>query len=361
MSKSEDPFLRQNSAIRKNTVHLAKTASIRTVEKMLPAASIVVVAFMLASFLKPEVPAFLNPDVPEVQISNDLITAKLLLPDPVTGYYRGVRFDWSGVISDLTYKGHHYFGKWFDRYEPTLHDAIMGPVDAFSPIGYDSARAGETFVKIGVGSVEKIADEPYAFVKPYRLVNGGKWKTQKKGKNAMEYEHVLNDAKCSYRYTKTLSLTKGKPELVINYRLRNTGTSPIETTVFNHNFFVMDDKPTGPGFSVIFPFTPEGESKGKATAAVLDGKTIRYTDVLNKGESFYIAPLTGFGTTATDYDLLVSNSETRTAVRIVGDQPIVRFVYWSAARTLCPEPYTLVSVAPGKEMQWKIVYTFIAD
>ena len=103
-------------------------------------------------------------DAPQSQISNGIITADLKLPDAKDGYYRGVRFDWSGVISDLTYKGHHYFGKWFERYEPTLHDAIMGPVDAYDPIGYDRAKPGEPFVKIGVGTVEKIADEPYAFV-----------------------------------------------------------------------------------------------------------------------------------------------------------------------------------------------------
>lgn len=305
--------------------------------------------------------AFVKSDFPEAEISNGLITAKLLLPDPSVGYYRGVRFDWSGAISDLTYKGHHYFGKWFDRYEPTLHDAIMGPVDAFDPIGYDSAKAGQTFVKIGVGAVEKIADEPYTFVKPYKLINGGSWKTQKKGKNSMVYEHVLSDPTCSYTYTKTVTLSKGKPEMVINYRLKNTGNHEINTRVFNHNFFVFDNQSIGSDFSVTFPFVPEGEPKGKATAALLDGKVIRYRETLNKGESFHVAPLTGFGETASDYDLLVSNSKTKTGVRIVGDRPIVRFVFWSAARTICPEPFIAVNVNPGEEMQWNITYTFLAE
>ncbi len=299
--------------------------------------------------------------LPESEISNGIISAKLLLPDAKDGYYRGVRFDWSGAISDLTYKNHHYFGKWFDRYEPTLHDAIMGPVDAYDPIGYDAARPGETFVKIGVGSVEKIADEPYAFAKPYKLIDGGSWRTKKKGKNAMQYEHTLKVPLCAYQYTKTIVLTPDKPEMVITYRLVNTGTTPIESRVFNHNFFVMDEQQTGPDFSVTFPFTLVGEPKGKTTAGVLDGKILRYTDVLNKGENYFVSPLTGFGTTANDYDLLVSNSKTKMSVHIVGDQPIVRFVYWSAARTLCPEPYTKVSVGAGKEMQWKITYTFAAD
>ncbi|HTF20162.1 MAG TPA: hypothetical protein VK658_18960 [Chryseolinea sp.] len=302
-----------------------------------------------------------KPETPEAQISNGIINATLLLPDAKDGYYRGVRFDWSGVISDLTFKGHHYFGKWFDRYEPTLHDAIMGPVDAYDPIGYDLAKPGEPFVKIGVGTVEKIADEPYAFVKPYRLINGGSWKTKKNGKNSIQYEHTLTDSLCSYRYTKTIVLTPGKPELVIQYRLLNTGSTPIETNVFNHNFFVMDEQPTGPDFTVAFPFAPIGDPKGKSTAGVLDGKVIRYREQLNKGEFFAVAPLTGFGSSAVDYNLLVSNTKTKMSVRIVGDQPIVKFVYWSAARTLCPEPFNHVAVDAGKEQQWTITYTFMAE
>src|SRR5687767_12596314 len=98
-------------------------------------------------------------DFPEAQISNGAITAKLYLPDPERGYYRGTRFDWSGVIYSLKAGGHEYFGQWFDRYDPKLHDAIMGPVEEFrtndAGLGFDEAKAGGTFIRIGVGVVTK--------------------------------------------------------------------------------------------------------------------------------------------------------------------------------------------------------------
>src|SRR5213592_2796787 len=65
---------------------------------------------------------------PEAIISNGLIKARFYLPAVKDGYYRGARFDWSGVIPELEYKGHSYFGQWFEKYSPTLHDAITGPV-----------------------------------------------------------------------------------------------------------------------------------------------------------------------------------------------------------------------------------------
>ncbi|HMG91194.1 MAG TPA: hypothetical protein VK589_14110 [Chryseolinea sp.] len=294
---------------------------------------------------------------PEATISNGMVSAKLYLPDPVNGYYRGSRFDWAGVIYDLEYKNHHYFGKWFERYEPTLHDATMGPVDSFNPIGYEEAKTGEGFLRIGVGILEKPDEPRYTYSKTYDIQNGGKWKVKKKG-SSIEFTHTLKDKKYQYVYTKNLTLTNDKPELVIEYMLKNTGTTTIETDVYNHNFFVMDHEPTGPDFIVKLPFAPQGELKGNVEAGVIDGNTITYKKALSKGESFAVSPLTGYGANPSDYDLRVENTKTGTGVRIRGDKPLVKFVYWSAPATVCPEPYIHVKVEPGKEMTWSIRYEF---
>jgi hypothetical protein len=74
---------------------------------------------------------------PQAAISNSHVRAQLYLPDAQSGYYQGTRFDWSGVISSLEANGHSYFGQWFPRYDPKLHDAITGPVEEFTGVGYD--------------------------------------------------------------------------------------------------------------------------------------------------------------------------------------------------------------------------------
>jgi hypothetical protein len=71
-----------------------------------------------------------------------------------------------GVIPELLYKGHSYFGKWLDQSDPFSHDAIMGPVEAFSPVGYDAAAPGENFLIIGIGLLKKLSDAKYSFVTP---------------------------------------------------------------------------------------------------------------------------------------------------------------------------------------------------
>src|SRR5271169_5089953 len=112
---------------------------------------------------------------PQAEISNSQIHAKLYLPDPQSGYYRATRFDWSGVVSSLQWNGHEYFGKWFDRYDPKIHDSITGPVEEFLALGYAEASPGATFVKIGVGSLRKPAEPAYRQFSTYEIVDPGKW------------------------------------------------------------------------------------------------------------------------------------------------------------------------------------------
>src|SRR5271165_665847 len=61
-------------------------------------------------------------DFPQAKIANGQITAKIYLPDAKNGYYRSTRFDWSGVIGSLEYKGHDFYGPWFYRIDPTVYD-----------------------------------------------------------------------------------------------------------------------------------------------------------------------------------------------------------------------------------------------
>lgn len=296
---------------------------------------------------------------PEVDISNGVIHAKIYLPDSTQGYYQGVRFDWSGVMASLTYNGHSYVGQWFDKYDPKLHDAISGPVEEFTPIGYETAQVGEDFLKIGVGSLRKTADAPYRFAQSYPTVNMGKWMVKSKN-DAVVFTHELTDAAgYSYLYRKTVKLLKGTPTLVLEHSLKNTGRKPIETTVYDHNFYMIDNQPTGPAMIVTFPFKLQTNEKARGLGTLFETHTnqIAYLRELTKGESTHTY-LTGFGDTSQDYDIRIENSKTGAGVHITGDQPITQLAFWSIATVICPEPYIQIKAEPGKEFTWKITYDF---
>ena len=44
-------------------------------------------------------------DPPTAEIGNGQIKAKIYLPDPVNGFYRSTRFDWSGVAGQPGVQG----------------------------------------------------------------------------------------------------------------------------------------------------------------------------------------------------------------------------------------------------------------
>jgi hypothetical protein len=302
-------------------------------------------------------------DSPKATISNGLIHAVVYLPDAKNGYYRGSRFDWSGVVGCLAYKGHTYFGVWFPHYDPLLHDAITGPVEEFrprdaSPLNYDQAKPGELFVKPGVGVLRRIDDGPFKFSAPYPIVDGGKWTVRARGDGVSFRQDLTGPAGISYIYKKVLKLDKHRPVLILEHAMKNTGTSTMETDVYNHDFFMLDGVPTGPGLVVRFPFEPKAEP-GFANGARIDGKEIVYERELQTGESA-ASSLTGFSSNVSDFDFTVENEKTGVGVEQSGDLAISSLFFWSIRTTICPEAYVHLKIAPGQTARWTIRYRFYA-
>ncbi len=312
------------------------------------------ILFLISSTAAISSASFVDP--PEAEITNGIIHAHLYLPDPDIGYYRGSRFDWSGVISDLEYKGHSYYGQWFPKYDPRIHDAIMGPVEDFLPMGFDDAKTGEGFLKIGIGILARMDTSNYSIVPPYEILNGGKWKVKTKT-DKIEFFHALNDSLYSYEYKKTVELIKGKPELILSHTLKNTGKKIIETTVYNHNFLMPDRQATGPGFTIILPFKITGEGGDTALAVIKDNQII-FKKELAKNQHVYYSQLRGYEDNAKDYNIKVENQNTGAGVSITCDKPLSKLAFWSASTTICPEPFIKIKVNPGESFSWKISNTY---
>jgi hypothetical protein len=294
---------------------------------------------------------------PQTEISNGLIQAKIYLPDSKEGYYQGTRFDWSGNMPSLKYAGHEYFGQWFINYSPEIHDVIMGPVEEFTSLDFEQTKPGETFLKIGVGVLAKPDDKPYAFARLYPVINPGKWSVITEA-DQVRFFHELNDKAYSYKYEKCVQLIKGRPELLLTHTLKNTGDRTIETSAYDHNFFVIDNQPVGPGYSITVPFEIKGTGQGIGELAEIKGNQILFLRNVKNGENVFCSPLEGFGTNPKDYEFRIENKTVGAGVRITCDQPILKLNFWCCSTTLCPEPYIKIKVDPGKEFSWKIHYEF---
>jgi hypothetical protein len=319
------------------------------------------------------VSALVAADYPQAEISNRLIRAKLYLPDAKTGFYRSTRLDWSGVISSLEFGGHNYYGPWFTKQDASVRDFIykdadivvsaesgsMGPADEFqTPLGFDAAAPGATFVKIGVGMLRKADNSAYSAFKKYELVDSGKWSVRK-GAGFVEFTQELTDPATGYGYVyrKTVRLTKGKPEMTIEHSLRNTGRLAITSKLYNHNFLVLDQNATGPDYVITMPFAVMTRQPPNKEMAEVRGNQIVYLKTLQDHDTVAM-PVEGFGGDAKDYDIRVENRKAGAGMRVVGDHPLASVALWSIRSVLAIEPFINVAVEPGKEMAWKYTYSY---
>ncbi len=299
-------------------------------------------------------------DYPKADITNGLIHAELMLPDAQNGSYRGTRFDWSGIISSLQFDGHEYFGRWYEHHDPKIHDAITGPVEEFRTndkgLGYDEAKTGGTFVRIGIGTVRKPDETEYHPFQTYEIVDPGKW-TVHKHKDRIEFtQRLTSELGYAYSYRKTVRLAKGKPELLVEHSLKNTGRKVIESTQYNHNFFVIDHEVVGPDIVVKFAFAPVAE-RGFKDRAEIHGQQIIFPREL-EGKNGVFSELTGSTKDVKDYDFRVENVKSGAGVHFTSDQPLDKVNFWAINTVAAAEPYIQLRVEPGKEMHWTIRYEF---
>lgn len=316
--------------------------------------------------------------LPQAEIDNGQIQVKIYLPDSKAGYYRGTRFDWSGIVYSLQFKGHEYYGPWFQKTDPAVHDfiyqgddivagpcsAITGPVDEFGPLGWSDAKPGGNFVKIGIGALRRPDDAKYDAkydnYRVYEIADPGKWTIRRDG-DFVEFTHEVADSSSGYGYSyrKTLRLTKGKPEMVLEHGLKNTGARAISTNVYNHNFLVLDKMAPGPGLSISVPFPIKTARSPNKELADVRANEIVYLKRL-EGRDVVTAHLEGFGDSPKDNRIRIESVSAGAGMRIEGDRPLVRENLWSIRTVVAMEPFVAIEIEPGREFTWKSTYNFYA-
>jgi hypothetical protein len=319
---------------------------------------------------------FAEGPAPKVEITNGPIRVMVYLPDASTGFYRGTRFDWSGVIGSLEYAGHNYFPQWFRRSDPGVHDfiydgpeivaglctAITGPAEEFvadgKGLGFDQAKAGGTFVKIGVGALRRPDDKNYDPYRLYPIADGGQW-TVTRRPDSIEFRHELADPLTgyAYEYRKTVSVAGDKPQLVLDHALRNTGKRVIQTSVYNHNFLFLDRQPPSPDFVITFPFNIRTAQAPASSLAKIRENQITFSKTLSGEDRVYL-DLQGFGAEPKDYDIRLENRSLGAGVRITADRPLAKAALWAIRAPLSIEPFIDMTIEPGKEFTWRIRYEF---
>ena len=298
---------------------------------------------------------------PKIQLNNGELQVSIYLPDAENGYYRGTRFDWSGIIEYVDYKAHRFYAPLHKSHDPYRHDAVSGPAEEFAmfnPMGFNEAKAGETFVKIGVGLLQKDERNEYLFYRPYKLIRAGKWEFAHEEEWIEFSQTLMGERGWAYDYKKTIRLIPGQPELVIEHRLVNTGDKAIDITHYNHNFTLIDGAPYGPDYTVEFPFSADKPTQIEGIAWYRANKIEVDQPLLDR--SLKIVAFEG--NDPGHYNAAsVHNTRTGAAVEFYGSAPIVRMAFWAVERAVSPEPFISIKLDPGQAKEWSIIYRFTAN
>ena len=282
---------------------------------------------------------------------------KLVLHHPEDGFYQGTRFDRSGVFDSLLFHDIEMAGRWFERYDPHMHDAVQGPSEEFTPSSPlpvpsssvpapSSSGLSRGSLKIGVGLLH--VDTPYDRFHLYDILDPGKWSVEA-GENAISFRHILDGI---YDYRKEIVLTGDN-----SFEIRHSLASDValEGEVYNHNFFTMGRMATGPSREIDFPFCPTGTWRAVYDSVGFTPSGIRFSRELNPGESVFTGDIHVDGAQGMPYAITLR--EKNLSVQITGDVPVTHTVMWANHRIACLEPYNAFRSAPAHPFRWTVRYS----
>lgn len=121
-------------------------------------------------------------------------------------------------------------------------------------LGYDEARSGEPFLKIGVGKLIKgscpacDSTDNYRFNSPYEFAELPQWHVLQSTSNVLSMEHQAVVKSHGYKLHKNIVLNNN--EILVTNILTNLGSEPFSTAWYAHNFFTCDATPVREGYGV---------------------------------------------------------------------------------------------------------------
>lgn len=122
-------------------------------------------------------------------------------------------------------------------------------------LGYQEAKNGEAFLKIGVGALVKgscptcDSTDDFKFNSPYEFASTPEWKlTEDPSTNSITLEHQAMLNQYGYQLKREVQLVDDT--LLVHTTLTNLGRVPFSTAWYSHHLFTCDAHPVGHGLGV---------------------------------------------------------------------------------------------------------------
>jgi len=274
------------------------------------------------------------------------------ITEPGVGY-RDARFDWSGFITQVTLDDEYSFcaPESLEEGEGSGGIGLCNEFGIFRPIGYDDARIGEQFPKLGVGLLQKIDDEVYDFTRDYPVAPFPiHWQIQP---DCVEF--TIEPLPCrgyEARLKKIISLHDN--DLRIEYELENVGEKPLRTHEYGHNFVAVNGGAPGPDYSL--QLQPGVLLRKMPPALFQEASTIHWSAPLAAPLMVRSANFASGECDSMSWELTHAPSGCGLREKIEGR--ILRFALWCAPHVISPEVFIDINLQPGEKQRWTRRTTF---
>ncbi len=298
---------------------------------------------------------------PAVEIRRGAFRFIVLLPDAEKGFYRGVRFDHSGIVGFVQLGRRTFIGRLAPgpdgRQKPVYSlgtceeyrvlRSATGPHRFYRSGGLDLADGSA--VRIGSRRLTGPRNRTPAAMLPWdvEILSDG-----------VRFEQTFTDpAGWGYRLSKTVAILPDQPGFVISHDFENIGRKLIHRYVYSHNWLCIDGQ--APDDRTVLTLGRDaGRDAASKPQAVIEGRRVRFTDVLAGTDppAFHIT-LPG-SWTAEQNVFGLRRTDTGAACEIRGDWAPAFVDVYADASAVCPEPHFELAVEPGWHVRWSTTYRF---
>jgi len=231
---------------------------------------------------------------------------------------------------------------------------LAGEFGIETPVGYADCAVGDRFVKIGVGLLTKPDESPYRFNRAYEIAPA-RFSVRPEGRAALLVTADQGSERGYGWFLKRHWSVRGR-EVTLATTLANTGSQPLVTEEYLHNFFGIGGSSVEGGWSLTLPrqTDPSGLESLVDPEGVLVFDGPRLSWKRTPTQDFF---LSDHRHPAPD-SWKLHHAASGWSVTETVDFPVAHFNLWGRGHVVSPELYRHIEVAPGASLAWSRRWTF---
>ena len=268
--------------------------------------------------------------------------------------YNHTRFDWTGKIKKVSFKGIGITGNELERgiEGKNCGEGFYNEFGIDKPIGFDEIPIGDWFHKIGVGLLKK-DDTEYQFHKLYK-VQSADFKV-KIAESGIQISCLSENYKgIAYRLIKEITLLE--EGFQVHYTLENTGEKAIITNEYNHNFLCIGNEAVNDNYVLKLPFAPTSSKFGEFVNPdeILNIQNNQIVFKHTPNHQFFISNLSGGNEVMAKWTLI--NRTYGMAVCEHADFTTKSINLWGWSHVISPELFIELNIPAGQSKSWSRQY-----